>query len=89
MSLEDRANFMDLIWKERVRQDIKFPPQEGVNFSDYQMYIVLAEEFGEIAKGLLEKDYDNVDEEIVQVATVCAKWWQLRRLEEQRDVVIK
>ena len=79
MSVEHRADFMDLIWKERIRQDIKFPPVEGVNIDDYQMYIVLAEEFGEIAKGLLEKDYNNVDDEIVQVAAVCTKWYELRR----------
>jgi len=79
MSIEHRANFMDLIWKERIHQDTKFPPEEDVNISDYQMYIVLAEEFGEIAKGLLENDYNNVDDEIVQVAAVCTKWYELRR----------
>jgi len=79
MSIEHRANFMDLIWKERIHQDTKFPPEEDVNISDYQMYIVLAEEFGEIAKGLLENNYNNVDDEIVQVAAVCTKWYELRR----------
>jgi NTP pyrophosphatase (non-canonical NTP hydrolase) len=79
MSLEHRANFMNLIWKERVRQDIKFPPEEGVNIDDTQMYIVLAEEFGEIARGLLDNNYCNVDDEIVQVAAVCTKWYELRR----------
>ena len=38
MSIEHRANFMDLIWKERIHQDTKFPPEEDVNISDYQMF---------------------------------------------------
>lgn len=35
---------------------------------------VLAEEFGEVARAVVEQDVKNLREELVQVAAVCAAW---------------
>lgn len=63
-----------LIRKERKRQDAKwgrsFPgrPQE-------KWLAILAEEFGEVARAILEHDSEeHLREEIIQTAAVCASW---------------
>jgi NTP pyrophosphatase (non-canonical NTP hydrolase) len=35
---------------------------------------VLAEEFGEVARAVCERDYANLREELVQVAAICVAW---------------
>ena len=58
---------------ERYRQDKKWG--KGTWQSPVHLkYIVLAEEFGEIAEAILNHDKDNLKEELIQVAAVCLKW---------------
>jgi NTP pyrophosphatase (non-canonical NTP hydrolase) len=38
---------------------------------------VLLEEAGEVARAVLEKDHDNLQVELVQVAAVCVKWLEI------------
>lgn len=56
---------------EIARQDGKW----GENRSNHSFLwnIVLAEEVGEVAKGILDKDMPNVREELIQVAAICAQ----------------
>ena len=44
-----------------------------MNITFEEQYVIMAEEFGEIAKGLTEKDYENVKEEIVQTIAMLVK----------------
>ena len=63
------------ILNERDRQETKWHEAPGVWPCDATTKLaVLAEEFGEVARGVLERDAENVREELVQVAAVCMKW---------------
>ena len=63
---------LDLIREERRKQDEKWG---GKNFlNDYSAMTILTEEIGEVAHAILEKDFKNMEEELVQVAAVCVKW---------------
>ena len=35
---------------------------------------ILAEEFGEVAQAINERDWPNLEEELIQVASVCVAW---------------
>jgi len=53
---------------ERKKQDLKWGPQ---NHDPLKWIAILGEEFGEVAKAVLEKDLDNYREELIQVAAVA------------------
>lgn len=60
---------------ERNRQNNLFP--RDVPFwrdNNHIKLAVLAEEFGEVARAVLEEDYENLRDELIQTAAVCVKW---------------
>jgi NTP pyrophosphatase (non-canonical NTP hydrolase) len=66
-----RASIYEEINKERAYQNSKhpdFPPQQGERLA------ILVEEVGEIAKGIQDKDLNNLRYELIQVAAVCVRW---------------
>lgn len=67
MKRDEIHNLIDL---ERTRQDRIHPEWHGDNHG----LVVLAEEFGEVAKALYEGDTQNLKEELVQVCAVCVRW---------------
>jgi hypothetical protein len=72
-----RAPILSEIDMERERQRELYPDQEpGLpgELSDDAMFVVLAEEFGSVAKALHEGDIERLREELVQVAACCVKF---------------
>lgn len=68
------------IEQERDRQDEKFGAFAGFDTDpEHRKVTVLAEEFGEVARAVLESDGPNLEEELVQVAAVCVAWLEERR----------
>lgn len=57
--------------RERERQDRKWGVQ---NHSDEYWLAILAEEFGEVARAFLDKNPENLKEELLQVAAVAVVW---------------
>ena len=52
---------------------------------DMHWYTILAEEFGEVAKAILENEpEDALEAEIIQVAAVCVSWLEKRTLRHQQ-----
>ena len=65
------------IQEERARQDAK----RGVGFhgrSDSFWLTILAEEFGEVARAILEREEEHTAEELIQVAAVVFSWLEFR-----------
>ena len=64
----------DLIRAERARQDAKW----GANrhLENTLWLTILAEEFGEVARAILERD-PNLVNELVQVAAVAVCWLEM------------
>ena len=54
---------------ERKRQDDKWGAQRHLD--DNLWTTILGEEYGEICRAILEKDWENLKEELVQTAAVC------------------
>lgn len=78
-----RRRIFCAIEDERCRQDEKW----GWTDSDksilpgwdvHAKVSVLLEEVGEVAKAVLEHDWDNLEEELVQVAAVAIAWLEAR-----------
>lgn len=70
----DRSKIFDLVVEERNFQNNKWQrgDYEWVA-SVYEKMTVLAEEVGEVATGINDKDFENVRDELIQVmATACA-----------------
>lgn len=66
------------ILDERDRQDALWGPHGGQDKMDLTTRLaVLAEEFGEVAHAVLEADFGNLSEELVQVAAVCVAWLEV------------
>ncbi|MCL6600641.1 hypothetical protein [Alicyclobacillus macrosporangiidus] len=72
-----RQEAFQKIHEERKRQDHLHPEWHGHQHG----LVVLAEEFGEVAKALYEYHqdptadrYEELKEELVQVAAVCVRW---------------
>ena len=64
------------IKEERLRQDNKWGVQ---NHSDEKWTCIAAEEFGECAKEVLEqKNPDNFNNELIQLAAVIVAWLECR-----------
>jgi NTP pyrophosphatase (non-canonical NTP hydrolase) len=69
----NRNDIFELINKERYKQDIKWGALPRC-LSDMVWLTVLVEEVGECAQAILKRDWNNLREEIVQVATVAVAW---------------
>lgn len=76
----DRNTALSLIVSERNRQEVlksagKFRHTcADADLSHTSCLPVLAEEFGEVARAVCEKDGGNLCEELTQVAAVCLAW---------------
>lgn len=73
-------NVLYEIQQERKRQDEKWGVQ---NHSPIKWVVILAEEFGEVAKGALESNTGNYREELIQVAAVAVA--MLESLDRQQQ----
>ena len=65
------------VYAERNRQDQKW----GVEFpgrKDSFWYIILAEEFGEVAEAILKGNPEEMRTELIQCAAVIFAWLELR-----------
>lgn len=72
---ELRVEVYAAIDAERDRQNAKWNETPGVwPISIERRLAVLAEEFGEVARAILERDLVHTEEELVQVAAVAVKW---------------
>ena len=66
--------------KERERQDNKWGRTTGVwNSVPTTKLTVLAEEFGEVARAVLEHQDVELEEELIQVAAVVVAWLKSRK----------
>lgn len=67
------VEFTNKVIEERIRQNKLHPDWIRIN----EMALsVLAEEFGEVAKAINEGDHENLKEELVQLASVCLRWYE-------------
>tara|TARA_B100000963_G_C22631607_1_gene675196 strand:+ start:3058 stop:3288 length:231 start_codon:yes stop_codon:yes gene_type:complete len=62
-----QSQILDLIKKERVRQDKKWGIQ---NHNIFKWLAILGEEVGEVNKSALENNYREVISELVQIGAV-------------------
>lgn len=78
----DRAfeRYVPQLYAERERQ-IKKWGTGIVDLADY--YVVLGEEFGEVGRAILERDYDNLRTELTQLAACCLRMKQI--MDDQDD----
>ena len=63
-----KEDIVKLILSERNKQDIKWGEQ---NHDIYKWLAILGEEVGEVNKAALEDQYDEVVDELVQIAAVA------------------
>lgn len=67
--------------QERIRQDELFPGKwelEDDKLMQNRRLVILAEEFGEVARAIIDDDQENLDVELVQVAAVAIAWLEAR-----------
>tara|TARA_Y100001968_G_C19182864_1_gene631320 strand:+ start:453 stop:689 length:237 start_codon:yes stop_codon:yes gene_type:complete len=62
-----KEDIVALILSERNKQDIKWGEQ---NHDIYKWLAILGEEVGEVNKAALENKYDEVFDELIQIAAV-------------------
>ena len=62
-----KEDIVELIISERKKQDLKWGEQ---NQNIYKWLAILGEEVGEVNKAVLEDKYDEVLDELVQIAAV-------------------
>ena len=62
-----KEDIVQLILSERNKQDIKWGEQ---NHDIYKWLAILGEEVGEVNKAALEDQYDEVIDELIQIAAV-------------------
>ena len=72
----ERVEIIRDVLLERDRQIAKWGEQFH---NDDRWLVILAEEFGEVARGIFEGDEANVDEELIQCMAVCMAWLEDRR----------
>jgi MazG nucleotide pyrophosphohydrolase domain. len=65
--------FQELVQLERERQDSQW---HGALRSPESWTTILGEEFGEVCRAVLKRDYDNLIEELVQVAAVAQAFFE-------------
>lgn len=78
-----REDIYQAIDNERARQDEKWGGRESSTSilpgDDLHAKVsVLGEEFGEVARAVLERDDQGLECELVQVAAVCVAWLEAR-----------
>lgn len=76
-----RSAVLQEVLAERVRQDTRFGEQ---NHEANNWCVILAEEFGEVAKEACDvtfsgKSTEDLEAELVQVAAVCVAWLECIR----------
>ena len=62
-----KEDIVQLILSERNKQDVKWGEQ---NHDIYKWLAILGEEVGEVNKAALEDQYDEVIDELIQIAAV-------------------
>ncbi len=77
----EMSEFFSDIRKERDRQEFLF---NGRRNSLLKWMCILSEEHGEVAMAILDRDDENMYEELVQVAAVAVAWGEqlIREREE-------
>jgi NTP pyrophosphatase (non-canonical NTP hydrolase) len=67
---------IELVKEERELQDNKWGRGNGILWSSSSAakLTVLAEEFGEVARAILEVDPENLRDELIDVAATCFAW---------------
>lgn len=75
----DPAIFLALCQERQRQVEMWGKPQWK---SDLQWHSVLVEEVGEVARALNEGLEPNLEEELIQVATVAIAWLEERRLQK-------
>lgn len=76
------------VWRERCRQDGKWGAIHSFDSRTPEEWLtILAEEFGELAEGILKRDEANTMEEATQVAAVAIAILESlqRRSMQERD----
>lgn len=76
--------FLPLLLLERERQE-ELHGEANQNNSWDRWLTILGEEFGEVCKANLEKNIEDMEEELIQVAAVCFSIYQ--RLQERKKRV--
>lgn len=68
-----QSDFMSQMEAERSMQDILHPKDDwpGVVWAT-----VLGEEYGEVCKAILEHDRNNLEEELIHLASVCMRIYE-------------
>ena len=77
---------LEKVKDERKRQDRKWGQS---NHSPLQWIAILAEEQGEVARAIIDgrtPDYENYEEELIQVAAVCVAAVESLHRTEGREV---
>lgn len=81
-----RMTVFDMIYDERVRQEKKWGASEGAwgkgdcsspSVRPEVKVMVLGEEFGEVARAVLDHDDAGLEQELVQVAAVAVAWLEM------------
>jgi NTP pyrophosphatase (non-canonical NTP hydrolase) len=65
-----KSEITEAVLQERIRQ-INKHGREADHHTPELWLVILAEEFGEVSHAVLEKDWTNYEEELVQVAAVA------------------
>lgn len=65
----DERQYQEQKWTGNGKQTCADPAMDG-----RLKYVVLGEEFGEVGRALLEGDFSNLRDELVQVAAVAVAW---------------
>lgn len=86
--MEIRRNiFRGLVEAEREKQDLKWG-QNVVGL--HKLIVVMGDEFGEVCRGVLEfnnpRGPDKLEAELVQVAAVCSKFYELLEILETERI---
>jgi NTP pyrophosphatase (non-canonical NTP hydrolase) len=68
----DRANVLEDVLFERLRQDELWGDQSG--HANERWLVILIEEVGEVARAMYDDDEGHTYEEIIQCAAVCMAW---------------
>jgi len=73
----NRKHFFELIDEKREYEDDKWGRLPGIwPDPDEWKLTVLTEEVGEVARGILERDIQQVFDELVDVAAVAVAWME-------------
>lgn len=68
-----RAQVLEAVLGERERQDY-LHGDNNLMKTDSDWYVILGEEYGEVAKDILEYDRPHMFREVIECAAVCFAW---------------